>query len=142
MNSIYKHVKHSSMAAIALTMLAVSFFAVAAVIAAPAQNLTTLLSFDGSNGADPVATLVQGFDGNYYGTTWAGGASNNGTVFKIRPQGTLTTLYNFCSQPNCTDGANPPAGLALATNGNFYGTTTDGGAYGFGTVFKITPKGS
>src|ERR1017187_10074179 len=56
----------------------------------------------------------------------------------------LTTLYSFCSQSRCTDGANPAqAGLIQATNGDFYGTTDGGGAYGsYGTVFKITPGGN
>jgi len=112
-------------------------------IASSATTFTTLLSFDGTNGADPeYGPLVQGFDGNFYGTTYEGGASGYGTVFKISPGGTLTTLYNFCSQPYCTDGAAPWAGLVLASNGNFYGTTSQGGANGWGTVFKITPGGT
>jgi uncharacterized repeat protein (TIGR03803 family) len=69
-----------------------------------------------------------------------------GTVFQITPAGTLTTLYSFCSQPNCTDGAAPFAGLIQATDGNFYGTTYQGGnnicfGSGCGTVFKISPAG-
>jgi len=90
---------------------------------------------------------VQGLDGNFYGTTSAGGivtsicggSGSCGTVFKITPSGTLTTLYKFCSQPNCTDGISPNAGLVLATNGKFYGTTVGGGTDG--TVFEITAGG-
>jgi uncharacterized repeat protein (TIGR03803 family) len=68
--------------------------------------------------------------------------SGCGTVFKITPAGKLTTLYNFCSQTNCTDGYEPLAGLAQARNGNLYGTTISGGANGLGgTVFEITPAG-
>src|SRR5208282_398944 len=85
--------------------------------------------------------LIQASDGNFYGTTYGGGANSDGTVFKITPSGTLTTLYSFCSKANCTDGANPQAGLIQATDGNFYGTTTFGGANSDGTVFKITPSG-
>ncbi len=64
-------------------------------------------------------------------------------MFKVTPTGTLTTLYNFCSQPNCVDGSYPESSaLALGTDGNFYGTTQNGGANGIGTVFKITPEGA
>jgi uncharacterized repeat protein (TIGR03803 family) len=80
-----------------------------------------------------------------YGTTFWGGASGYGTVFRITPSGTLTTLYSFCSPgyPACTDGYEPTAGLVQAANGDFYGTTVLGGPndYGDGTVFKITPSG-
>ncbi len=84
---------------------------------------------------------VQGLNGAFYGTTPSGGARNSGTVFKLTAAGTLTTLYSFCSQSNCVDGVNPYGGLVLATDGNFYGTTTGGGMHGHGTVFKITAAG-
>jgi uncharacterized repeat protein (TIGR03803 family) len=113
-------------------------------IALPAQTLTTLFSFNYYDGEDPGAGLVQAANGDLYGTTRYGGANGDyGTVFKITPGGTLTTLYSFCSQTNCTDGANPDAGLVQAANGNFYGTTQDGGTNGdYGTVFKITQGGT
>ncbi len=118
-------------------------------IVSPAQTFNTLLSFNGSDGELPTrAPLVQGLDGNLYGTTYGGGAHGNGTVFKVTPAGTLTTLYSFCAQTNCTDGASPEAGLVLATNGYFYGTTFSGGssdcAFGStcGTIFTITPRGT
>jgi len=105
-------------------------------------TLTTLHSFDSTDGANPFAGLVQATDGNLYGTTEGGGAnSNGGTVFKITPSGKLATLYSFCSQSGCTDGISPIAGLVQATDGNLYGTTEGGGASGGGTVFKITPSG-
>jgi len=66
--------------------------------------------------------LVQGVNGNFYGTTYSGGSSNTGTVFEITPGGKLTTLYSFCSQSGCTDGAYPQAALVLGSDGNFYGT--------------------
>jgi uncharacterized repeat protein (TIGR03803 family) len=109
---------------------------------AQAQTFTTLHSFDGRDGASPFAALVQATNGDLYGTTYSNGAFNGGTVFKISPTGTLTTLYSFCSQASCADGSGPGAGLTQAANGNFYGTTLIGGAYGFGTVFKITPNGT
>jgi uncharacterized repeat protein (TIGR03803 family) len=105
-------------------------------------TLTTLHSFDYTDGSSSVAGLIQATDGNLYGTTQAGGAKGYGTVFKITRSGTLTTLYNFCSQTGCTDGLSPDAGLIQATDGNLYGTTYGGGAIGYGTVFKITTSGT
>jgi uncharacterized repeat protein (TIGR03803 family) len=101
-------------------------FCAAAVIASPAQNVffTTLLNFEGAtNGANPYSALVQVSDGTFYGTTYAGGTYGAGTVFKITGGGKLTTLYSFCAQAGCTDGANPYGGLVQATDGTFYGTT-------------------
>jgi uncharacterized repeat protein (TIGR03803 family) len=112
------------------------------VIALPAQTFTTLLSFDGTNGATPKAGLIQATNGGLYGTTQGHGADDGGTIFKITPSGTLTTLYNFCSESGCTDGRNPWTGLVQGTDGDFYGTTLYGGAYGNGTAFKITPSGT
>ncbi len=111
--------------------------------------LTPLYSFcSQTNCADgyyPLAGLVQGSDGNFYGTTYFGGANDAGVVFKITATGALTTLYSFCSQANCADGANPVAGLVQGADGNFYGTAYMGGGntsctYGCGTVFKISPE--
>jgi uncharacterized repeat protein (TIGR03803 family) len=104
--------------------------------------LTTLHTFSGDDGSQPLAGLVEASDGNLYGTTYAGGAKGEGEVFKITPSGTLTTLHSFCSRPACKDGQNPFAGLALGRDGSFYGTTLSGGIKGHGTVFKITPSGT
>src|SRR6202521_5902280 len=107
--------------------------------ASPAQTFKTLVNFDGTNGATPVYTsLIQGTDGDFYGTTIGGGPNNAGTVFKITPGGTLTTLHTF----DGTDGVGPVGAMVQGTNGNFYGTTPNGGANGNGTVFKITPGGT
>ena len=122
----------------------------------PSGTLTSLYSFcSRSNCVDgglPEGALLQATNGNFYGTTFGGGANgNDGTVFKISPTGTLTTLYSFCSQSNCTDGLWPNAALVQGTDGNFYGTTTFGGvvsgfchslATGCGTLFKIIPNGA
>src|ERR1035438_7866907 len=68
-------------------------------------TFTTLFSFDNTHGAFPMyGALVQATNGYLYGTTSFGGAYNYGTVFKITPSGTLTTLYNFCAKTGCTDG--------------------------------------
>jgi uncharacterized repeat protein (TIGR03803 family) len=102
---------------------------------------TTLVSFDYSDGAFPSAVLVQGVDGNFYGTTEDGGTNGGaGTVFRITPAGVLTTLYSFSGG---NDSAEPIPGLAQGADGNFYGTTLEGGSNGgFGTVFEITPAGA
>ncbi len=105
----------------------------------PGGTLTTLHNFDNTDGAGPYAELLQATDGNFYGTTGAGGTKEFGTVFKITPSGTLTMLYSFKGPDG--DGEFPAAGLTQATDGNFYGTTVYGGL-GYGTVFKITPSGT
>jgi uncharacterized repeat protein (TIGR03803 family) len=120
-------------------------FCTVTVMASPAQTTNILIGFDGTNGASP-NNVVQGFDGNLYGTTGSLGANGGGTVFKITAGGKLTTLYSFCAQTNCADGAIPDVGLVQGTDGNFYGTTFYGGTgdnctNGCGTVFKISPGG-
>ncbi len=118
-------------------------------------TLTVLHTFTGPDGASPYAGLTLGADGNFYGTTQYGGTGNNntciensglgcGTVFKITPNGTLTTLYNFCSQANCADGYSPQGALVQAADGSFYGTAHWGGSTqgnGDGTIFRISPAG-
>ncbi|MGD1019549.1 MAG: choice-of-anchor tandem repeat GloVer-containing protein [Verrucomicrobiia bacterium] len=114
----------------------------------PSGTYTSVYSFGGSpnDGENPYAGLVQGSDSNFYGTTKYGGTSTNcrsygcGTVFRISPSGSYTNLYSFASKP--TDGAEPMAGLVQGGDGNFYGTTSAGGAYGNGTVFRISPSGN
>ena len=107
-----------------------------------------------TDGSNPNGTLVRGNDGNFYGTTGLGGAGSNcqyydgcGTIFKITPDGVLTTVYNFCSLAGCPDGFLPLGGLVLASDGTFYGTTSSGGESnscqgGCGTVFRITSGGA
>ena len=116
----------------------------------PSGTLTTLHTFCSESGcADGSfpSGLIQATDGNFYGITVYGGVLGVGTVFKITSSGTLTTIYNFCSLLYCDDGSAPNAALIQATDGNFYGTTTTGGAkqpnaIGFGTIFKLTPSGT
>jgi len=149
--------------------------------------VTTIYAFVRSGGAGPNASLVQGTDGNFYGTTGNGGAINYGTVFKFTPAGALTKIYSFSGSDGAYPSAgleqgtteasterrmrevqavsarssrsrlrdaddapplrgerrgHPHAGLVQGTDGNFYGTTSSGGASTFGTVFTITPTGT
>ena len=107
----------------------------------PSGTLTSLHSFAGSDGQFPFGTVIQGSDGNFYGTTIQGGASGAGTVFKMDTSGvvpTVTTLHSFAG----SDGSQPYGGLIQGSDGNFYGMTTIGGASDKGTVFMITPSGA
>jgi len=111
----------------------------------PAGSLTTLYDFTGGDdGGTPLSGLTLGTDGNFYGTTLYGGTSGYGTIFKITPQGTLTTLYSFTDG---NDGGYPSAPLVEGTDGSFYGTATEGGqascneGYGCGTIYTISPTG-
>jgi uncharacterized repeat protein (TIGR03803 family) len=104
-------------------------------------TFTTLHSFDNTDGNDP-SVPMQATDGDFYGTTGAGGAHAQGTIYKFTASGALTTLYNFCSQSGCPDGS-APDGLIQDTNGNFYGTTLSGGTSdvcsgGCGTVYSLS----
>ena len=117
----------------------------------PAGALTTLFDFCKTDCDDGEITnsLVLATDGNFYGTTYFGGSGATcpntagcGAFFKMTPDGTLTTLYSFCSQTNCADGANPYSALIQATDGDFYGTAQGGGINNDGTIFKLTPQGA
>jgi uncharacterized repeat protein (TIGR03803 family) len=130
----------------------------------PAGKTATLYSFANTSaqGCEPATGLVLGPDGDFYGTALTGGPASEGTIYKATPNGTLTVLYNFCSQSNCADGSTPNAGMILgtdgncsqagcadgessystliqATDGNFYGTTSNGGGgNNGGTAFKLS----
>ncbi len=106
--------------------------------------ITIVHSFNSAtDGADPVGPLVQGSDGNLYGTTTTGGAAANpaGTVFRVALSGKgFTTLKNFDSQS--ADGASPDAGLVAGNDGNFYGAALGSSGAPYGTIFKITRTGT
>ena len=101
-------------------------------------TLTTLHSFNSSDGSDPVGGLIQASDGNFYGTTGGGGAFDFGTVFEMDASGTLTTLHSF----NYSDGSDPEAGVVQASDGSFYGTTYGGGAVESGVIFWLGATGN
>jgi uncharacterized repeat protein (TIGR03803 family) len=104
-----------------------------------AGTLTTLHSFDETDGASPEAPLIQATDGNFYSTTYNGGSQGYGTAYKITSGGTLTTLHNFDDD---TEGSAIASGLVQASDGNFYGSTTLAGPNGYGAVYKMTSTGT
>ena len=108
----------------------------------PAGVFTNLHLFTGeTDGSSPNGALLSAADGNLYGVTGEGGTDNDGTVFRITPQGAFATLYMFA---NDTNGISPAGALVQGTDGNFYGVTRRSTSLGFqayGTVFRITPDG-
>jgi uncharacterized repeat protein (TIGR03803 family) len=113
-------------------------------------ELTVLHEFSGKDGQNPEGTLIIGGDGNLYGTTLIGGDNDRGVIYRIATGGSFTVLYSFpqLGEFNTSGlatnetGANPRASLLLAADGNYYGTAYQGGASGYGTVFRMTPAGS
>jgi uncharacterized repeat protein (TIGR03803 family) len=110
-----------------------------------AWKVSSLHDFEaGADGASPFAGVVMDASGNLYGTTYEGGESNYGTVFMLSPPKDVagkwveSVLHSFSS----SDGHYPMAGVTLDAAGNLYGTTYQGGSYGAGTVFKLTPPSS
>jgi len=133
-SGIFKHVASGALALAIIFMLTVF-----ATQSAPAQTFTVLYSFtNGTDGGQPYASLVRDSAGNLYGTTAVGGASNFGTVFKVKKTGKEIVLYSFSGG---ADGANPWAGLVWGPAGSLYGTTEAGGTSGYGTVFKLSKTG-
>jgi uncharacterized repeat protein (TIGR03803 family) len=122
-----------------------SLFGFAGHAGAQGYTFNQLYSFcSATNCADggfPFAGLTPDAEGNLLGTTKEEGANGNGTVYKLDSTGRETVLYSFCSDPNCTDGVWPVAGLIQDAEGNLYGTTEYGGANNNGTIFKVGTTG-
>ncbi|SPE44276.1 hypothetical protein SBA7_320043 [Candidatus Sulfotelmatobacter sp. SbA7] len=112
---------------------------VGTVLEISVNGQSRIFSFDRVDGAVPAAgVLVDARTKTLYGTT-TGNIYNHGNVFRIAASGQETVLYDFCQQPNCTDGSAPFSGLISDEAGNLYGTTEFGGANGLGVVFEVTP---
>ncbi len=106
-----------------------------------AATFETIYSFPVSErlGNSPFGKLALGADGNFYGTTTSGGIANEGTVFKVTPGGHLTSLYSFAGG---ADGSRPYAGVVIDKAGNLFGTTSSGGTFNAGTVYRLAPDGT
>jgi uncharacterized repeat protein (TIGR03803 family) len=104
---------------------------------------TILYNFNGTDGSQPYGGLIFDTSGNIYGTTYQGGDNDNATVFELSPIAsggwTETVLHSFAC--NNIDGYYPFAAVIFDATGNLYGTTTQGGSSGVGTVFQLTPTG-
>jgi uncharacterized repeat protein (TIGR03803 family) len=108
-------------------------------------KLTVLYNFcppNSCSGGTDSYGLLEGSDGNFYGTTFEGGNSNLGTIFRISPSGDFKVLYNFCALANCVDGVLPQSPPIQGIDGNFYGVVTGGGSMQGGALYKLTPSGT
>jgi uncharacterized repeat protein (TIGR03803 family) len=142
-SALHRKLARTSLKSIGRVALLAAVAALCATTFAQAQTVTTIYNFGGNgiSGANPwYVTLVQGTNGNFYGTTYNGGKNLFGTVFNVTTTGSQKITYSFGSTP--TDGANPTGGLTIGNDGNFYGTTQQGGTESMGTIFKITPSGT
>jgi uncharacterized repeat protein (TIGR03803 family) len=122
----------------ALAIALLSALLLGGVKPAPAQTLTVLHAFTGTDGSHPQSGLVADASGNLYGAGYDGGTYGYGTVIEVTPSGGSTVLHNFTG----ADGDFPTASLVRDAQGNLYGTTSGGGSAGGGTVFMLTPSGT
>ena len=129
------------------TRLGGSFNGVTAFRVTPSGSLKVLHNFVPTNAeSSPFSPLIQGADGNFYGTASGVGGFSGSSIFRVTPSGVLKILHKFDFVNAFSDGATPTAGLVQASDGNFYGTTSLGGLNNFsssgcGVLFKITPTG-
>jgi uncharacterized repeat protein (TIGR03803 family) len=126
------------LSAVLLAVL-VLFWVAPAAQATPPHTFTLLYSFQGATGEYPLAGLVMDSSGNLYGTTSEGGGDGDGVIFKVTPDGNESVLQSLTGG---FDGELPAAGLVFDSSGDIWGTTTQGGAYGSGTVFQLAPNGT
>ena len=107
-----------------------------------AVSISIKASFDGSNGANPFAALVQGSYEKYYGTTAYGGAYGKGAIFEFNPSSSVSESIVLKGSFDGSNGANPYAALVKGSNNNYYGTTAYGGAHDQGSIFEFNPSSS
>ena len=121
-----------------------AFVFAALAVSLSAQTITTVSSLTGIYYSGVYWPLVQGSDGNFYGTSWLGGAYGGGEFFSITPEGAATVLYSFCPQTPCTDGYAPAGGLVQVSPNEFAGVASSGGGTGLdqGTLFEIDSSGN
>ncbi len=131
--------KRHFLSVIALMALLAGFFTKQFCSSARATTFEELYSFYPTPPNNPAGGLVLGIDGDFYGTTFAGGQYGFGAIFKVTPGGTLTTLASF---PGGTNGAHPRGTMVQDSAGNLYGITYSGGGKNAGTVFKVTLTGT
>jgi uncharacterized repeat protein (TIGR03803 family) len=121
--------------------LACAAFTFSVAARAEAQVLHTVGVFNGNDGYGPSSSVVQGPDGNIYGTTDSGGRQSQGTFFRLTPSGEVTDLYNFCSLAKCADGWGPDSAPVVGIDGNLYGVVQGGGTGQLGTFYRMTLDG-
>src|ERR1700683_4866059 len=120
-------------------VLACAAFAFNLSVCAQAQTFSYFANFNA--GADGVASVMQATDGNFYMGGFPGAYGHRGAILKLTPSGEFSILYSFCAQRGCPDGSYPFTPI-LGSDGNFYGTTQEGGShYEGGTVFKMSLAG-
>ena len=123
--------------------MAMALFTLSLAVCAQAQTLNYFADFNGANGWEPYGSVTQATDGNFYGTATNGIEGGGGNIFRMTPAGDITSVYKFCSQPNCADGAFPQTAPILGSDGNLYGVTYAGGSGGSAGVFyRLTADGT
>ena len=126
-----------------VTLLTLFTLAAAPLASAQSDGFTESVflnvGFDGSN---PTGSVILAADGNFYGAATNGGSDDSGTVYKVTPSGTVSTVYSFCVKTSCADGQFPSSALIQGADGNFYGTTLNGGVNGGGIAYKVTSGGA